>query len=193
MNKGTQQPADFVRTAYLTPATLEDVGPAPSPEEVAQLFLRLHGDSIRFVRDADCWFVWRGGRWEAGSSWLRVALRSFDVAVAQRAVAEHIDHPDADVKWPLADCLPDEIFETAPGRLERLERLLRHRPEVTVQTERFDGDPISISFRNWFIGWVERLPYAALARSPMLGFDDFRVDLRATLEARRAERAQVAA
>ncbi|MCO5109054.1 MAG: hypothetical protein M9907_18515 [Burkholderiaceae bacterium] len=186
MNTEAQQqpPCDFARTAFVTSAALGVASPW-GPSTALPLFLRQHGDSIRFVRDADSWFVWRGDRWEAGDEWLGMALRSFAVAIAQQLVGSCIAPPGEDVKWTLVEWFTYGNFET------ELERLLRHRPEVTVQTEHFAGDPISL--RKWFIAWVERLPYAVLARSPMLGFDDFRADLHATLQARRAPDAQVAA
>lgn len=156
MNVTKAPPLDFENTMFVTPGTL---GATPG-EGVEEIFLRLHRDTVRFVRDLDYWFVWRGDHWDMDpGTRIEAAITSIAAACAHLAVTDWLSQRRRTVKFGYYRYLMSR------EDIEDAEALLRHLPELRVLTRGFDGCPLHPDSKKAksLAEWIEQQPYEAMA------------------------------
>lgn len=171
MNVIKAHPLDFDQTMFVTPDTLGAASATnwywSSEYEVVAIFVRLHRDSVRFVRDLGRWFVWCGDHWQCDWREERIpaAVASTFAAYAQLAVAGY-EPQEVDPGSHPFELILDPAFRLAAATL------LRHRPELCVQTKYFNGGTVELSWVERLTKWIEAQPYEAIAGAAgMLEYD----------------------
>ena len=99
--------------------------PRLSEEDLAQRFVRRHGDELRFVAAWARWYAWTGARWDLDST-----LDAFDRA---RAVCRSAA-PEAD-KEPTKKALASAKTVAAVERLAKADR------RIAATTDQWDVEP----------------------------------------------------
>ncbi|NBB69097.1 MAG: hypothetical protein GVY33_02050 [Alphaproteobacteria bacterium] len=106
-------------------ALASDPGATLSEDLVAEIFVRLHGDGLRFDHHAGRWFAWTGSRWRRDDTGATFQA----VRHVARVVAEQAPTPDGAAKYLRA------------GSISGAERIAQADQRVAVTSEAWDGDP----------------------------------------------------
>ena len=117
-----------------------DVPPLTFPGN-AQRVTRAYGDRLRWVQDAEAWFLWDGSRWVRMDEAVLIALLAGKLPAAIYSEALRVAHPDAMRHFP------DWARKSGdPAAVRKVLELLRGVPAHRERMDTFDADAYLIGF-----------------------------------------------
>ena len=119
----------------------------------AERLVDQHGDSIRFCRAADNWFVWNGCRWAAdGASAVQLAKKTVRAMQQDRQLLSSQADRDPtgfELLRSRADALAKwETRSESAQRITSMLRLAASDPRISAEPEDFDQNPWLLNLSN---------------------------------------------